>query len=69
MWRRGRRTPFAGIAPASVPGYITAQLVGGACAILAIRTLCPDLTPAEAAEAVMPHSDGRSDADAANVGV
>ena len=25
---------FAGIAPASVPGYIVAQLVGGACAIL-----------------------------------
>ena len=63
---------FAGIAPASVPGYIVAQLVGGALAILAIRTLYPDLTPAEAAEAVMPHSDGRSDADAAtaaNVGV
>lgn len=63
---------FAGIAPASVPGYITAQLIGGACAILAIRTLYPDLTPAEAAEAVMPHGDGRSDADAAtaaNVGV
>ena len=56
---------FAGIAPASVPGYITAQLIGGACAILAIRTLYPDLTPAEAAEAVMPHGDGRSDADAA----
>jgi arsenate reductase len=48
---------FAGIAPASVPGYITAQLVGGACAILAIRTLYPDLTPDEAAEAVMPHHE------------
>ncbi len=46
---------FAGIAPASVPGFIAAQLVGGACAILAIRTLYPDITPAEAAEAVMPH--------------
>ena len=48
---------FAGIAPASVPGYIVAQLVGGACAILAIRVLYPHLTPDEAAEAVMPHHE------------
>jgi glycerol uptake facilitator-like aquaporin len=46
---------FAGIAPASVPGFILAQLVGGACAILTIRALYPDITPADAAEAVMPH--------------
>jgi glycerol uptake facilitator-like aquaporin len=46
---------FAGIAPASVPGYVAAQLVGGACAILAVRVLYPDLTPDEAADAVMPH--------------
>ena len=46
---------FAGIAPASVPGYIVAQLIGGACAILAVRVLYPDVTPAEAAEVVMPH--------------
>lgn len=48
---------FAGIAPASVPGYIVAQLIGGACAFLAVRVLYPDLTPDEAAEAVMPHHD------------
>jgi glycerol uptake facilitator-like aquaporin len=46
---------FAGIAPASVPAYILAQLVGGACAVLAIRALYPDVTPADAAEVVMPH--------------
>jgi glycerol uptake facilitator-like aquaporin len=46
---------FAGIAPASVPGFIVAQLVGGACAILTIRVLYPDITPAEAADAIMPH--------------
>jgi glycerol uptake facilitator-like aquaporin len=46
---------FAGIAPASVPGFIGAQLIGGACAILAIRVLYPDVTPAEAADVVMPH--------------
>jgi hypothetical protein len=38
-----------------VPGYIAAQLVGCACAILAVGVLYPDLTPDEAAEAVMPH--------------
>jgi glycerol uptake facilitator-like aquaporin len=48
---------FAGIAPASVPGYVAAQLVGGACAILVVRVLYPDLTPDEAAEAVMPHHE------------
>jgi glycerol uptake facilitator-like aquaporin len=46
---------FAGIAPASVPGFIVAQLVGGTCAILAIRALYPDVTPAAAAEVIMPH--------------
>jgi arsenate reductase len=46
---------FAGIAPVSVPGFVLAQLAGGACAILAIRALYPDVTPAEAAEVVMPH--------------
>jgi glycerol uptake facilitator-like aquaporin len=48
---------FAGIAPTSVPGYIAAQLVGGVCVILAVRALYPDLTPHEAAEAVMPHRE------------
>lgn len=46
---------FAGIAPAAVPGYIAAQLVGCVCAILLVRVLYPDVTPAEAAEIVMPH--------------
>ena len=46
---------FAGIAPASVPGFIVAQLVGGLCAIAIIRTLYPDVTPAAAADVVLPH--------------
>jgi arsenate reductase len=54
---------FAGIAPASVPGFIFAQLVGGACAILAIRVLYPDITPADAAEAVMPHHQQQPSGD------
>jgi glycerol uptake facilitator-like aquaporin len=46
---------FAGIAPASVPGYIVAQLIGGACAVAVVRLLYPDVTPAEAADVIMPH--------------
>jgi glycerol uptake facilitator-like aquaporin len=48
---------FAGIAPASVLGFVIAQLVGGAVAIVVIRYLYPDLTSDEAAEAVLPHAD------------
>jgi glycerol uptake facilitator-like aquaporin len=48
---------FAGIAPASVPGFIAAQLVGCGCAILTVRTLYPDVTPAEAADVILPHSE------------
>ena len=46
---------FAGIAPASVPAFAIAQLVGGIVAFGVIRTLYPDVTPAEAAEVVVPH--------------
>ncbi|HEY5976417.1 MAG TPA: MIP/aquaporin family protein [Solirubrobacterales bacterium] len=45
---------FAGIAPASVPTFILAQLAGGALAILAIRGLYPDITPEDAAEIMVP---------------
>jgi arsenate reductase len=48
---------FAGIAPASVPTFVVAQVVGGACAILAIRVLYPDVTPGEASELVVPHHE------------
>lgn len=48
---------FAGIAPASVPAYAAAQLTGGALAVLAIRVLYPDVTPADAAGVLMPHDD------------
>jgi len=46
---------FAGIAPASVPAFTLAQLAGGVVAIGVIRVLYPDVTPAEAAEVVVPH--------------
>jgi glycerol uptake facilitator-like aquaporin len=48
---------FAGIAPASVPAFVIAQTIGGAFAILAILVLYPDLTPAEAGDVLLPHSD------------
>jgi glycerol uptake facilitator-like aquaporin len=47
---------FAGIAPASVPGFIVAQLVGCVCALALLRVLYPDVTPDEAAEVVLPHN-------------
>ena len=45
---------FAGIAPASVPGFVLAQLAGAAAAVLAIRALYPEVTPEAAAEVVVP---------------
>jgi glycerol uptake facilitator-like aquaporin len=45
---------FAGIAPASVPTFVVAQLVGGICAFLLIRALYPELEPEEAADVVVP---------------
>lgn len=58
---------FAGIAPASVPAYVVAQLLGGACAVVVIRALYPDVTPAEAAEVVIPH-EAHVDGAGAQVG-
>jgi glycerol uptake facilitator-like aquaporin len=46
---------FAGIAPASTPGFIAAQLIGAAVAAAAIRALYPDIQPADAAAVVVPH--------------
>jgi len=46
---------FAGIAPASAPAFILAQLGGGVLAVGLIRALYPEITPAEAREAVQPH--------------
>jgi glycerol uptake facilitator-like aquaporin len=46
---------FAGIAPSSVPNFIAAQVVGGVIALVVIKALYPRLTPAEAAEVVVPH--------------
>jgi glycerol uptake facilitator-like aquaporin len=57
---------FAGIAPASVPTFIIAEVIGGALALIAIRALYPGVTPADAATVVMPHQ-ARGDADEAEL--
>jgi glycerol uptake facilitator-like aquaporin len=47
---------FAGIAPSSAPSFIAAQIVGGVVAVVVIKgVLYPDITAAEAADAVSPH--------------
>jgi arsenate reductase len=43
---------FAGIAPASVPTFVIAQLTGGLAAFGLVRVLYPDLTPADAAQVI-----------------
>jgi glycerol uptake facilitator-like aquaporin len=47
---------FAGIAPASVPGFVVAQLAGAFAAIAVVRALYPDVTPDDAAQVVLPHA-------------
>ena len=51
---------FAGIAPASVPGFVVAQLVGGVVAIGVVRALYPDVTPEDAEVVVLPHDGARA---------
>jgi arsenate reductase len=46
---------FAGIAPASAPAYLIAQLVGGVAAIGLIRTLYPGVTADAASDVVISH--------------
>jgi glycerol uptake facilitator-like aquaporin len=46
---------FAGIAPSSAPLFIIAQVGGGIAGVLIIRFLYPALTPAQAAQVIVPH--------------
>jgi arsenate reductase len=48
---------FAGIAPASVPGFVVAELAGGLAAIAVLKALYPHVTPDEAAQVVLPHNE------------
>ena len=58
---------FAGIAPASVPAFIAAQIVGGALAVVVIRALYPRLTPAQASDIIFPHHASQADPAKARV--
>jgi glycerol uptake facilitator-like aquaporin len=46
---------FAGIAPASAPAFIAAQIIGGLLALVVIKALYPTITPAQAAGVIVPH--------------
>jgi glycerol uptake facilitator-like aquaporin len=61
---------FAGIAPSSVPSFIGAQIIGGIVAVVVIKALYPSITPAEAADIIVPHDQraGRAPAEAAHDG-
>ena len=52
---------FAGIAPSSVPSFISAQVVGGVLAFGLIKGLYPGITKAEAADVIEPHLRGEGD--------
>jgi arsenate reductase len=52
---------FAGIAPSSVPSFISAQVVGGLLAFGLIRGLYPGITKADAADIIEPHLRAESD--------
>ena len=61
---------FAGIAPASAPAYIAAQIAGGVLAVGLIRALYPGVTPAEAGAILVPHpgSSGQPAHETASAG-
>jgi glycerol uptake facilitator-like aquaporin len=56
---------FAGIAPSSVLPFIAAQILGGLLAVVLIKALYPDVTPAEAADIIVPHRGEAGPAPAA----
>ena len=51
---------FAGIAPASAPSFIAAQILGGVLALVLIKALYPHITPAQAADIVVPHQQDQT---------
>ncbi len=51
---------FAGIAPSSAPAFIGAQVIGGALAVAVIKALYPGVTPAQAADIILPHHTGQA---------
>ncbi|MDX6389796.1 MAG: hypothetical protein QOJ73_859 [Streptosporangiaceae bacterium] len=52
---------FAGIAPASVPGFVVAEVIGGVLAVGVIRALYPGVTAAESADVILAHHRSRAE--------
>jgi glycerol uptake facilitator-like aquaporin len=54
---------FAGIAPSSVPSFVSAQVVGGLISVGLIWILYPGVTPHQASDIIVPHhmTAGRHD--------
>jgi arsenate reductase len=48
---------FAGIAPASVPAFVVAEIIGGALAYVLVRALYPGVTASQAETVVLPHHE------------
>jgi glycerol uptake facilitator-like aquaporin len=59
---------FAGIAPSSVLPFIAAEVLGGILAVGVIKALYPAITPADAADVIVPHGDRRPTTQAAHDG-
>ncbi len=59
---------FAGIAPSSAPSFIAAQVIGGVLAAGVIKALYPGVTPAQAADIIVPHHGYAGRAPAARDG-
>ena len=51
---------FAGIAPSSVLPFVAAQIIGGLFALLVTKALYPAITPAQAAEVIVPHQQSQA---------
>jgi arsenate reductase len=48
---------FAGIAPTSVPSFLSAQVMGGVLAFGLIKLLYPGITPVEASDLIVAHHE------------
>jgi glycerol uptake facilitator-like aquaporin len=52
---------FAGIAPASAPSFIAAQILGGVVALVVIKALYPHITQAQAADIIVPYQQDQTE--------
>ena len=52
---------FAGIAPSSVLPFVAAQIIGGLLALVVVKALYPRITPAQAADIIVPHQQDQAE--------